>query len=76
MVWRGWERDPTTDPAAPDVLTAYEAAIKGQLPTVDCYRAAVDAWRRVHPDQKPTYAAKQAVAVILAVKEKSLLRVE
>ena len=28
--------------------------------------AGVDAWRNVHPDQAPEYAAKQAVSVILA----------
>jgi hypothetical protein len=35
---------------------------------VDCYRAGVDAWRRSHPNQTAAYAAKQAVAVILAAK--------
>jgi hypothetical protein len=28
----------------------------------------LDAWRRAHPDQRREYAAKQAVAVILAAK--------
>jgi len=32
----------------------------------DCYRADVEAWRHQHPDQSAEYAAKQAVAVILA----------
>jgi hypothetical protein len=32
----------------------------------DCYRAGVEAWRHQHPDQSAEYAAKQAVAVILA----------
>ena len=76
MVWRGRERDPRTDPAACDVLAAYKAAGDARLATVACYRAGVEAWRRAHPDQAATYAAKQAVAVILAVKEKPLLRVE
>ena len=26
MTWHGWETDPTKDPAAPDVLAAYELA--------------------------------------------------
>lgn len=68
MVWRGWERDPTEDLAARDVMTAYEAAEEAHLSAVDCYRAGVEAWRRLHPDQRPQYAAQQAVAVILAAK--------
>jgi len=28
MVWRGWETDPTTDPAAADVLAAFEGLRK------------------------------------------------
>lgn len=76
MVWRGREGDPTTDPAAPDVLEAYEAAVGARIATVDCYLAGVEAWRRAHPDQAATYARKQAVAVILASKAKFLMRVE
>jgi hypothetical protein len=68
MVWRGCETDPTTDPAAIDVLAAYEAAWEAQKSSADCYRAGVGAWRRVHPDQTLKYAAQRAVAVILAVK--------
>jgi hypothetical protein len=76
MVWRGWERDPKADRASSEVQAAYQAAVRVRLPSVDCYRAGVEAWRRVHPEQKPAYAAKQAVAVILGTREKSLLRVE
>jgi hypothetical protein len=68
MVWHGSETDPTIDPAAPDVLAAYEAAWAARKSTADCYRAGIGAWRQVHPDQKPAYAAKRAVAVILAAK--------
>ena len=64
----GWERDPRNDPAATKALAAFEAAQQAQLPSVKCYLAAVKAWRRAHPDQKQTYAAKQAVAVVLAAK--------
>jgi hypothetical protein len=64
MVWR----DPIKDPAASAVLAAFEAARRDDLPQVDCYRAGVDAWRRAHPDQRREYAAKQAVAIILAAK--------
>jgi hypothetical protein len=74
MVWRGSTIDPMTDTAASGVLQAFEEAREAGLQSVDCYRAGVDAWRRAHPDQSAEYAAKQAVAVILAVKVS--LRVE
>jgi hypothetical protein len=74
MVWRGSTIDPTTDVAASAVLEAFEDARGAGLPSVDCYRAGVEAWRRTHPDQSGEYAAKQAVAVILSVKVS--LRVE
>jgi len=74
MVWRGSIIDPTRDVAAEGVLEAFDAARSDGLPSVDCYRAGVDAWRRTHPDQSAEYAAKQAVAVILAAKVS--LRVE
>jgi hypothetical protein len=74
MAWRGSAIDPTTDIAAQAVLEAFEAARAAALPSVDCYRAGVAAWRRIHPDQSAEYAAKQAVAVILAAKVS--LRVE
>jgi hypothetical protein len=54
MVWRDRERDPTTDPTASNVLAAYRAAGDARA-TAECYRAVVEAWRRVHPDQKPAY---------------------
>jgi hypothetical protein len=50
------------------VLEAFDAARAAHLPSVTCYRAGVEAWRRAHPDQRREYAAKQAVAVILAAK--------
>jgi hypothetical protein len=68
MVWPDREINPTTDPAAPAVLEAFDAAQEAHLLPVTCYRAGVEAWRRAHPDQRPEYAAKQAVAVILAAK--------
>lgn len=54
------------DEAAAEVLAAFKAAREAGRPPVECYRAGVDAWRRLHPDQAPEYAAKRAVAVILA----------
>ncbi len=66
MVWHDREPDPMTDPAASAVLEAFDAAQAARLLPVICYRAGVEAWRRAHPDQRPEYAAKQAVAVILS----------
>jgi hypothetical protein len=68
MFWPNREPDPTADPAALVVLEAFDAAKAARLPAVICYRAGVEAWRRAHPDQRPEYAAKQAVAVILTAK--------
>src|SRR5258708_4320401 len=45
-----------SDPAAADVITAFEAAQDAGLPPVRCYLAGVDAWCRVHPDQTREYA--------------------
>jgi hypothetical protein len=39
MAWRGLETDLTLDPAATDVLAAYEAAWKARKSTAECYRA-------------------------------------
>jgi hypothetical protein len=74
MAWRGSTIDPTTDIAAEAVLEAFEEARAAGQQSVDCYRAGVEAWRRMHSDQSAEYAAKQAVAVILAAKVS--LRVE
>lgn len=52
--------------AARHVVAAFKTARSAGQPSVDCYRAGVEAWRRHHPDQAPEYAAKRAVAVILA----------
>jgi len=53
---------------------AFEAAREAGRSSVECYRSGVAAWRRIHPDQSAEYAARQAVAVILAAKVS--LRVE
>ncbi|HLY44983.1 MAG TPA: hypothetical protein VKQ73_05355 [Stellaceae bacterium] len=66
--------DPTSDIAAEAVLEAFEAAHRDRRSSVECYRAGVAAWRRNHPDQAAEYAARQAVAVIIAAKVS--LRVE
>jgi hypothetical protein len=54
------------DKAAPAVMAAYNRAKAAGRPAVECYRAGVAAWRQIHPDQAPEYAAKKAVSVILA----------
>ena len=54
------------DKAALAVMEAFNRAKAAGRPPVECYRAGVAAWREIHPDQAPEYAAKKAVAVILA----------
>ena len=55
---------PTQDAAAAEVLSAHQSAVAAGKPTPECYMAAVEAWRRVHPDHARTYAAAQAVEVV------------
>ena len=43
MIRRGWETDPTTEPAAADVRAAFEGAQEARQQTVDCYLAGVEA---------------------------------
>jgi hypothetical protein len=74
MVWRVSRIDPTSHPTAGAVLKAFEAARRAGRPSIECYRAGVEAWRREHPDQSAEYSAKRAVAVILATHAK--LRIE
>jgi hypothetical protein len=47
-------------------LKAFAEARAQGRGSVDCYRAGVAAWRAVHPEHSPEYAAKRAVAVILS----------
>jgi hypothetical protein len=74
MVWRVSKIDPTTNVAAGAVLKAFESARRSSRPSVECHRAGVEACRHQHPDQSAEYAAKQAVAVILATHAK--IRIE
>jgi hypothetical protein len=74
MIKRGALTDPAQDVAAADVLAAFEAAQRNRLDSVDCYHAAVNAWRRTHPDHTAAYAARQAVRIVLDAKVR--LRVE
>jgi hypothetical protein len=74
LVWRQSKIDPTMNVAAGAVLRAFESARRSGRPSVECYRAGVEAWRRQHPDQTAEYNAKQAVAVFLAMHAK--IRIE
>ena len=74
MLKHGELKDPARDAAAADVLAAFEAAQGNGLPSVDCYRAAVEAWRHAHRDHTAAYAAQQAVRIVLDVK--TSLRIE
>jgi hypothetical protein len=64
------------DDAAASVLAAFRTARRSGTNAAGCYRAGVEAWRRLHPDHAPGYAAKQAVAVILATLGPELLKIE
>lgn len=63
-----------TDAAA--VLTAFDEAKRAGRPSVECYKAAVDAWQLLYPDQHPEYAAKQAVAVVLGARGADMMAVK
>ena len=60
--------DPVLKATTEAVMQAFAMARNEGRPAVDCYRAAVAAWRVAHPEQSPEYAAKRAVAVILAAR--------
>jgi hypothetical protein len=66
----------TQDDTAEAVLDAFHAARKAGKSPAECYCAGVKVWREHHPDHTPGYAAKQAVAVILAALGPELLRIE
>jgi hypothetical protein len=66
MARRAATIDPAANAVAAEVLRAFRSARAAGRPSVACYRAGVEAWQRAYPDQSAEYAAKQAVAVILA----------
>jgi hypothetical protein len=47
-----------TDPAAPEVLAAFDAAQDAGLPAVELSRR-VEAWRHSRPNQTTAYAGSQ-----------------
>jgi hypothetical protein len=66
--------DPTKDPAAPAVLAGFDAAQDAGLPSIDCYRAGVEAWRHAHPIHTAGYAGSQAVAIVHAAQGQAARR--
>jgi hypothetical protein len=58
------------------VLNAFREAAEHRLRPPDCYLAGVQAWRDRHPDHTHGYAAKQAVAIILAAIGHDLFRID
>jgi hypothetical protein len=54
------------------VLAAFAVALAAGLPVASCYRAGIDAWKSLHPDHAAPYAAKRAVAIILAARAAGL----
>jgi hypothetical protein len=58
------------------VLTAFFMARQAGRPTAECYKAGVDVWKCLHPEQTPEYAARKAVAVMLRAIQDDLLDVE
>ena len=57
--------DQTSREAGDAALKAFAAARAQGWSSVECYRAGVAAWRRIHPEHAADYAAKRAVSVIL-----------
>jgi hypothetical protein len=58
------------------VLAAFDDARRAGWSPVDCYRAAVDEWKRRYPDQTAEYAAKHAVALVLAERGAEMLTIK
>jgi hypothetical protein len=69
---------PQPDPkkAAAAVLTAFQAAKLAGRPAFDCYKAGVDVWKCLFPDQAEPYAARRAVGIILDAVEAGMMRTD
>ena len=65
--------DPMTDPAAPEVIAMFRAAQADGLSTSDCYKRAVEAWRKIHPEQAIQYASCKAVEVVIQSRQHWLM---
>jgi hypothetical protein len=50
------------------VAAAFIAARRAGRSSVECYRAGVQLWQRMHPDYAAEYAALEAVRIILELR--------
>jgi hypothetical protein len=50
------------------VRSAFIAARTAGRSSVECYRAGVELWQRMHPDYALEYAALEAVGIILELR--------
>jgi hypothetical protein len=62
------------DRAVRATLNAFWSAREAGEPPAACYRAAVEVWRWLHPDQAPADAAQRAVTLILDTRQAALRR--
>ena len=58
------------------VLTAFFAARAANRPAFDCYKAGVEVWKCLNPEQVPEYAARAAVRIMLDAVAEDMLKVE
>jgi hypothetical protein len=75
MPFTGSAFDPSADPAARKVLIAFRYAQTEGLPIADCYKRAVEAWVKAHPDQAFRYASCKAVELIVRARRYALMQV-
>jgi hypothetical protein len=68
--------DPTTDPAAPEVIAAFQAAQTAGLSIVECYKRVIKVWVEAHPEQGTEYASCKAVEVVVRSRRYRLMRVD
>ena len=64
------------DSTEAEVISAFLAARRAGRPAFECYKAGVDAWKRLHPEHASEYAGRQAVKVMLATVEDELLIID
>jgi hypothetical protein len=58
------------------VLNTFFAARAAGRSACEAYKAGVDVWRRLHPDQCPEYSALTAVTIMLEAVKGDLLTVD
>jgi hypothetical protein len=62
------------DRAVRATLNAFWSAREAGEPPAACYRAAVEVWQLLHPEQPPADAAQRAVSLILDMRQEALRR--